>query len=462
MAVWNEVHISTMVEKDRIDAEFFQHQYTELDKYVGDGIPLSTIASTVDLQSNGAFRQIFDILNDKGHKVVPYIRSGNVGNFFLNRNELHFISKKAHSLLPKTHTKFGDILMARKGKIGGATLITEDDINLNSNDNVVNIRIKDSRFIPGYFVAFWNSKFGLSQVQRLSTGNVQPWLSMKQVRMLKTVLLDYTDQQEVSEIVSLAYSKSKLSKSLYTQAEDILEKELGLDQLVLKKDKTYETTFSEMVDTFRGDAEYFNPTTREIVRRITSLKHLRLKECFSVVNGYPWSSTKFLSKGLGEPVVRIRNIRPGQIKNNSLTTLDKVYVNRLQVPKAKKDDIVVGMDGIKYFYSAIITDECYVNQRVAHLSPKPGSSISSIYASFIMNSRVGQHQLLRDMTVANTVGHITNNNIRDLVIPFPSKAFHDKVTDLVSKSFTAKQESELLLEQAKMRVEQLIEGAVKQ
>ena len=62
--------------------------------------------------------------------------------------------------------------MARKGKIGCASIIIKDYINFNSNDNVVNFKIIDKEVNPYYSVTFFNSRYGLKQVERMSTGNV--------------------------------------------------------------------------------------------------------------------------------------------------------------------------------------------------------------------------------------------------------------------------------------------------
>jgi restriction endonuclease S subunit len=239
MARWSETNLSYLNDKERIDPEFFQKDFIVLDKILSKSYMVIQIAQTVDLQSNDAFQQVFQILNDNQPKTIPYIRSGNVGDFFLNKSDLHFISEIAHSKLTKTHTKMNDILMARKGKIGGATIIYDDESNLNSNDNVVNIRLHDERFIPEYFVAFWNSKFGLKQIERFATGNVQPWLSMKQIRQLKIVLVSEIEQKANRDIVLKAYKVKKQSISLYTQAQQLLEQELGLDKLAFEKPVGY-------------------------------------------------------------------------------------------------------------------------------------------------------------------------------------------------------------------------------
>ena len=89
------------------------------------------------------FAHVHGILNDDGEKIIPYIRSSNVGNTFIDTNELMRISEKAHSLLPLSQTRLHDIMMARKGKIGGASIITQDEVNYNCNQNVIKLTINE-------------------------------------------------------------------------------------------------------------------------------------------------------------------------------------------------------------------------------------------------------------------------------------------------------------------------------
>ena len=56
--------------------------------------------------------------------------------------------------------------------------------------------------------------------------------------------------------------------------------------------------------------------------------------------------------------------------------------------------------------------------------------------------------------------HWKPSSIRKLRMPLLTKPKMQEIADLVSKSKQAKRESERLLEQAKARVEQLIEAAV--
>lgn len=109
-----------------------------------------------DVSSNGSFRFVQDTLNDNYPKVIPYIRSGNVGETFINSNDLIKISQEAHSVLKLSVTKLYDVMMARKGKIGGASIITERETNFNCNENVIKLSIEDKeKYNPFYFTAFF-------------------------------------------------------------------------------------------------------------------------------------------------------------------------------------------------------------------------------------------------------------------------------------------------------------------
>ncbi len=458
MAKFNEVLISTLVQNGRIDADFFQKKYIELDKVLSDGLIISNISKTVDLQSNGSFKTIFDILAKQGDKVVPYIRSGNVGDFFIKKEELHYITKEAHAFLNKTHTKYGDILMARKGKIGGATLITEDDIDLNSNDNVVNIRLKDDRFLPEYLVTFWNTKYGLSQIERFATGNVQPWLSMKQVRMLKSVLLDKKDQNQIRDIIIDAKEQNQKSKSLYLQAKKLLEEELGLKNFVLKKLKSYESSFNEIVCTNRMDADYYQVYFRQQQTHLSTLKTKTLRQIVNFTRGIEVGSSSYTDTG--KLFIRVSNIKEnGVATTNSDKYIDQKTYEKLKEYKPAVGEILLTKDGtlgVCYVVDANI--EGIISSGIMKMSIKD-KNIPAEYLSLVINSSICRFQIEQNCSGA-LILHWKPRDIAALKIPILSDEIMNKLSDLIIKAKEAQKNSKQLLEQAKKSVEELIEKRV--
>ncbi len=65
------------------------------------------------------------------------------------------------------------------------------------------------------------------------------------------------------------------------------------------------------------------------------------------------------------------------------------------------------------------------------------------------------------MTIAGTVGHITNANVAKLIIPVFSEEVQETLTKLVRESIDAKKKSKKLLRDAVLRVETIIENAIK-
>jgi type I restriction enzyme S subunit len=313
---------------------------------------------------------------------------------------------------------------------------------------------------PGYLFAFLNTKFGQDQIARYARPTGQYNLNLHEVGHICIPLLPAHEQQAIEELLLSSAKAQEASTAYYAQAKALLEVELRLNTLALQKQVGYMAQLSDLATSRRADAEYYSPEARAIVRRITALQHTTVRESFDIGSGFPWNSTKFLPDNSGEPVVRIRNIKPNHIIPDELTSIVPSYANSLGVLKARKGDVVVGMDGIKYFYASLLEGQSFVNQRVCHLSPRASSTISPEYTVFMINSIIGQAQLMRDMTVATTVGHITNRDVANLVVPTISRSFHDKVTGLIRQSIDSKEESKRMLEQAKARVEQLIEEAI--
>lgn len=209
--------------------------------------------------------------------------------------------------------------------------------------------------------------------------------------------------------------------------------------------------------TTRLDAEYYHPKPLFLIDQLKEKEYHLVKELFDIGNGYAWKSKYFKEPGVGEPFVRIRNCKPGYIDNKDLTTLDSDYAKEEGVEKAKENDIVIGMDGIKYFYGSLIKQPVYVNQRVCHLKPKDYSEIDSELVLMIINSVIGQTQLMREMTIAQTVGHITNVSVGNLIIPKLDESIRNEISSKIKESHQLEKESLNLLKVAKKAVEIAIE-----
>ena len=441
-----------------MDSEYYQKEYLNIYDKINKGAMLVDITKMSDLSSNGSFASVKKIMNLGGKKTIPFIRSGNCGETFINLNDLEYISENSHNNLPKSRTKLYDVMMARKGKIGGASIITEQEVNYNCSENTIKLTIADkSIFNPFYFTVFFNSKFGLKQIERLSTGNVQPWVSIFQIRKLLIPELKFSFQLKIEELVKKSFDDLNNSKQTYAQAENILLEEIDLQNFTPSKEPVNIKSFKDSFATSgRLDAEYYQPKYEFIENKIKSYPN-----GFSILDdfiddfstGFPYKSKSYIESG-GIPIIRINNINKGSLDISNAKHIPLADLTLSEKDIAEQNDILISMSGT-------IGNSCkipkgikaVVNQRIMKITPK---NFNVEVLPLVINSIIGQLQLNRIGTGCVQT-NISSNDIRKIFIPNIYKEKQQQIADLIEKSFSLKKQSEHLLEVAKKAVEIAIE-----
>ncbi len=79
------------------------------------------------------------------------------------------------------------------------------------------------------------------------------------------------------------------------------------------------------------------------------------------------------------------------------------------------------------------------------------------YLALCINSIIGQMQVERDAG-GSIIAHWKPDQIKKMLIPIASQKIQQKIAELVKKSHEARKKSKELLEEAKHKVETLIEA----
>lgn len=464
ITIFNKSDILKDNSEFRIDAEYYQKYFLELYKKIQNTPILDELVYMSDLSTNGSFATVASIIHDNNEKTIPFIRSGNVGNTFINKSELEFISKEAHKKLPKSTTNLYDIMMARKGKIGGASIIMEEDTNFNCNENVIKLDIKDKTILnPFYFTVYFNCKFGLRQIERLSTGNVQPWVSIFQIRKLKIPLLSYSFQSEIETLVKNAHSTLEQSKTLYTSAESILLEALDLKtlqafQTLGELNTNVKSLSSSFLATGRLDAEYYQPKYEFLEEKIKALGSKRLGEICTIKKSIETGSDAYSDNGI--PYVRVSNLTKYGISTPDIHISDEYYKKNKSVLdklKLKKDTILLSKDGsIGIAYKVSEDLEMITSGALLHLNIKDTNVFLADCLALILNSEIVQKQAERD-SGGSIIVHWRVSEIENVTIPILPLSLQTSISEKVQESFSLKSESERLLQLAKEAVELAIE-----
>jgi type I restriction enzyme S subunit len=175
-------------------------------------------------------------------------------------------------------------------------------------------------------------------------------------------------------------------------------------------------------------------------------------EVADVIYGVPFSSAQFNTEGVGEPLLRIRDL-PSESPGVWTTEVHpKGY-------KVRPGDIVVGMDGEfrAYLWGGV---EAWLNQRVCVFKPKPHSS-----AAFVRNAIIQPLADVEATETATTVIHLGKADIDQfrVVLPTPDVAGHFNTVcqRWYNRIVTSKQQSRTLAALRDALLPKLISGELR-
>lgn len=144
-----------------------------------------------------------------------------------------------------------------------------------------------------------------------------------------------------------------------------------------------------------------------------------LVDVASVTYGFPFVGKLFNDKGLGLPIIRIRNVPEGLSKDFTTEKAPDRYI-------VKDGDILIGMDGEFYvnFWSG---GDAYLVQRTCRLRPNDAHMFG-----FVLEAIKGPIRAFQSAIVGSTVGHLGKKDIDTISIPIPKDK---KIVDLLQDGF---------------------------
>jgi type I restriction enzyme, S subunit len=459
MVVWSEIQYSQVSEELRLDAEFFKPEYKKLD------IALEKILETDQLGMLALFvkKGIFDISPTKYlASGIPLIRTFQIKTPIANNNNLVFLSAEDHSKeFSKTELVPGDIVITKIGaSIGDVALLPNKYNAYNFSQNVAGVSINRTKINPYYLIAFLISNAGRKQIVRCMMPSGQGKLELRDIKKIKIGRFK-NNEDSIANLVQQAEALIEKSSTLYCRAQHLLKFELGLDKLKLKKMIGYPARFSDVVVKGRFDADFFQVSFRQIHKHLDSINTIQLSEVLDLMKGIEVGSKAYVSSG--HLFLRVSNIKEKGIEfgdndkyisEPKFLLLSKSYQPKIGELLLTKD----GTPGICYAVDEIIGG--IISNGVVRLIPKT-NRIPLEYLALVINSEVCRMQIQQECSGA-LILHWKPSSIRKLKIPLLKASIMKDIADLVTSSKNAQRASIRLLNQAKKRVELLIDEVVVQ
>jgi restriction endonuclease S subunit len=437
----------------RIDAEYFQPQYLEAEREL---LQTNMYMLWKDIDGRfitGPFGSEFNVDNYTTDTNYRYIRGKDVKEFFLLDVDNVFIPENDFNRLKKYSLKEGDILISVVGTLGNVSIV--DHSVPPAIFSCKSTAFRTDSINTYYLLAYLNSKYGKGLLERNVRGAVQTGLNIDDLKTLPIFVPPKEKQETIASIVIKAKKEFDFSKSLYSQAENLLLEELGLKEFKPEEDLSYVVNLSDVKSAHRADAEYFQPKYERVIEKVKSHNVRLLGDLVTMKKGFEPGSDEYQDEG--KQFIRVSSItKQGIIDKDQKYLCDELYQQLKGNFEPKAGEILLTKDatpGIAYVLKKSV--EGIIASGIMRLRLK--EDLEAEYLALCINSIVGQMQIDRDAG-GSIIAHWKPEQIKKLQLPILPKPTQQRIAALVRQSHEARKKAKEFLDEAKRKVEEAIEG----
>ncbi|MEN9596137.1 MAG: hypothetical protein RL236_571 [Pseudomonadota bacterium] len=434
----------------RIDSEYFKKRFLKEDgqrKYYLNS-SVGEIAFVTDGQHG--YHEVDELSN------IHHLTAKNAKNWFADTIGADKIAKWVDDNNQRSSLKDRDIILSTRGSVGYCALVTHNILPANIDQDVARIALFNENDINAeYLLTYLNSSFGQDWILRNCSGMVQQGLPLAKVRDLPIPILKKAFQNVIKNTVQKAYQTIEQSKTLYSQAENLLLDALGIANFSPCNENINIKSFKDsFLATGRLDAEYYQPKYEEIETKITSNEFFRISDVYDLLSSP--SPSNYLDSGI--KVIKTKNVRIPSVETKDIT--DHTEETKTLV---KKNDLLFASMGVgslgRLSYINNDIENCTVDGTIKIFRCK--TEFKNLYFEIptllFLTSKIGQELIYKYVIGSTGIISISKDNVENLIIPKFDFDKSKEISNLVLDSIRLKAESETLLELAKRAVEMAIE-----
>lgn len=442
----SEIKYSMLNDDHRIDAEYFGKNILDtLEKLSDFGtLKIGDIANVTD--------GIHDSIDYDENSPINLISATSPKENVFDLSRGAFISEKAHKQNLRTALRKNDVIISTVGTIGNCAVVDDSILPANSDRHVGIIRIKND-YSPYVLSTFLLSKYGKIQTSREATGNVQLNLFIYKLKELEIPQFFPDFQSKIEQTVKSAHAKLAESKSLYSEAEDILLSELGLKNWHPRNTNVNVKKLKEsFLQTGRLDSEYYLPRYEDYAHLI---EHYR--------GGYgQFSNVCMINEANYVPAAneKYTYIELGNIGSYGNITDCTVAYGKDLPSRARRvvhtNNVILSSVGGSLQSCALISSEydnaiCSTGFFVVRSNAINSETLLTLFKSEVMQN------LLKQSCSGTILTAINHTELQKIVVPKIRKEVQDKIAENIQKSIALRNKSKSLLENAKVQVENVIQ-----
>lgn len=413
-----------------------------------------------------------DIIDLAQYGTSKELNEQNEGYLTLRINEFENIfittpSKSCNLLTENDYEslklKTGDVLISRTNgnpNLVGKTAVVMEDTSFVYASYLFKIRPKKDIINAETLTVFLNSKYGRNEINKYSMTSNQTNFSPAKFREIDIPIFSNELQNKVQNNVMISYRKLEESKKLYTEAEELLMSELGLNDFVPSDEPVAIKSFSESFSSSgRLDAEYYQAKYDEIIARIKCYKggNCTLKDLGKFTNG-SFIPEEFYTEHGQKAYIRIKELSFNSPINEDVVIYIADKFQSTNETAVQKNDYVIATIGNTIGKINLITEN-FSGSFISNNTSKYAlfdSNAHFHYFELLLRSFLVQEQIQREFT-QTAQPKISNTSLENIIIPMIADTIQKEIEKKISESFTLRADSKRLLEEAKIAVERAIE-----
>lgn len=445
MTVWSVVKKSELEGLTRLDAEFYQPKYLKYVKQFENGFKIGDLVKKIIHP-----KEITRIYSNEG---FLFFLAQNIRNNYINWHIQKRMPNCNKPSINRNKLLHGDVVVVRSGVNYGDTTYFENirEEVFASADVLV---IRPNKIKGAYLATFLNTKQGKNLLKRIGYGAAQPHITPSAIKEIKIPIFSEDFVKDICSLISRSKYLKNLSNELYKQAEQILLEESGLKDLDLKDDLFYTTTLKKVKENDRMDAEYYIPKYEELIAHIRNYKNgycglLDITQNITI-NYDP------LKEGERFRYIELSNIQAsiGVIENAKRLRTEDAPSRAKR--KLKKGDVIVSSIKGSLDKTAMVVsdfDGAFASNGFFQFRAK---SVNPAYLTLLVKSDIVYLQLFKEASGA-ILSAVPKESLKNIIIPKLEKNIQEEISKLVQNAHEKYYKSKLLLEQAKHKVEEMIE-----
>ncbi|HEG2655997.1 TPA: restriction endonuclease subunit S [Campylobacter coli] len=444
-------------ESKRIDSEFFKKEYF-------DAMETMQLNQVEYLGDNMKFNSRYSQPKYDETSKIKVINSQYIRNEYIDYEN----AKSGYGkIVPKESVLINATGVGTLGRV--FINILDFDFSIDSHINV--IVVKNKTYLNPYFLAiFLQSYYGQIQIIRYYSGTSgQIEIYPRDFNYFKIPIFPMEFQLEIQNLVKDSHKALEESKELYKKAEETLYLELGLDPknplqslLDSKIDHSIKslnisirTLKESFLKTGRLDSEYYQSKYEDIEKFIKSYPN-GYDSFSSIINN---KDTNFTPKNNENySYIELANIGNNGNISEPISDLGKNLPTRARRIVSKGDVIISSIEG-SLSSCALITqefDKHLVSTGFFVLNSKllNGETLLVMFKSQIFQ------EYLKKFPSGTILCAINKEELSKILIPKIDSTTQEKIAKYIQESFNLRKKSKQLLDNAKIKVEEQIQGKI--